>query len=266
MSRAQCGPHPSLDERDRDTDRLFVDLRASRASNRADVLDRIVRLYLPLCSRMARRYDGKGIELDDLVQVARFGLLKAIERYEPGIGRSFAAYALPTISGELKRHFRDRGWVVRPPRRIQELRTEVNATRAEIEQRLGRSASEHEMAEALNLAADDIRELALASTCFRPASIDAAITGDGLAERAGALPYDDGGFEFVEDHACLATGMASLDARSRRLLALRYGDELTQREIAAVLGMTQMQVSRALARILHGLRAAFATEDHHRSA
>ncbi|WP_404388788.1 sigma-70 family RNA polymerase sigma factor [Humibacillus xanthopallidus] len=266
MSRAQCGSRSSFDTRDRLTDRLFLDLRRGEVSSRTDVLERIVRLYLPLCSTMARRYDGKGIELDDLVQVARYGLLKAIERYEPGLGRSFAAYAVPTISGELKRHFRDRAWVVRPPRRIQELRTEVTATRAELEQRLGRSATEHEIAEALDLAADDLQELALAMSCFRPTSIDAAIAGDGLAESAATLPYEDGGFEFVEDHACLSRELAKLDARSRRLLALRYGDELTQREIAALLGMTQMQVSRALARILLGLRTAFAIEDHDRSA
>ncbi len=125
-------------ERDAETAELFAALAAAPdGRSRAVALERIVLLYLDLCGSMASRYDGRGIEHDDLVQVARLALVKAIDRYVPGQGPSFAAFAVPTISGELKRHFRDRGWMVRPPRRLQEMRVQVQSCRNRLEQEVG---------------------------------------------------------------------------------------------------------------------------------
>lgn len=267
MSRGTSTYRHSYDLRDQESDRLFHQLR-SRAdeATRARAQEEIVHLYLPLCSAMAQRYDGRGIEHDDLVQVARLGLVKAMSRYEPGRGRSFAAYAVPTISGELKRHFRDRGWMVRPPRRVQELRSDLSTHRAELEQHLGRGASDPELAEALGLAVDEVRELARATSCFRPTSIDAPLDGEGPREPAAALAYDDPAFDLVENRVCLEGILAGIDERSQQLLSLRFVEGLTQREIGERLGMTQMQVCRSLNSLLRRLRSEVTSEDYHQSA
>jgi RNA polymerase sigma-B factor len=267
MSRGFTLSQQSYEDRDRQSDLLFQQLRSCVDDRtRAQLIDSIVRLYLPLCTAMAQRYGGRGIEHDDLVQVARLGLVKAIARYVPGRSRSFAAYAVPTMSGEIKRHFRDRGWMVRPPRRVQELRQDLGAHRAELEQRLRRSASDHEIAEALGLAVEEVRELVKAASCFRPMSIDAPLTGDAPPEPMASLSYEDPAFELVEDRVCLAKGLARLDPRSRRLLALRFVDGLTQHEIGDALGMTQMQVCRALSRILRQLRRDLTADSYDESA
>jgi RNA polymerase sigma-B factor len=257
---------PSFAERDAETTELFRRLSVASEHEAEHLVEEITLLYLDLCTRMAARYDGRGIEHDDLVQVARLALLKAIQRYEPGRGRSFAAYAVPTMSGELKRHFRDRGWMVRPPRRVQELRHDVSARRADLEQQLGRGASDREIADALGLAVQDVRELAWAASCYRPVSIDPPLPGGEAHEPTAGLGYEDPAFELVEDRVCLAEGLADLDPRSRTLLALRFVDGLTQREIGEALGMTQMQVCRALGRVLRRLREAFCSEGLDRSA
>src|SRR5689334_21826878 len=140
---------PSFAERDAETTSLFQRLSAAAGPEAEHLVEEITLLYLDLCTRMAARYDGRGIEHDDLVQVARLALDKAIRRYEPGHAPSFAAYAVPTISGELKRWFRDRGWVVRPPRRLQELRADLQAVRAELEQALGATPTDADLAEAV---------------------------------------------------------------------------------------------------------------------
>jgi RNA polymerase sigma-B factor len=267
MSRGIRSYRHSYDVRDQVSDRLFAQLRSSADEpTLARAQDEIVRLYLPLCTAMAQRYDGRGIEHDDLVQVARLGLVKAMSRYEPGRGRSFAAYAVPTISGELKRHFRDRGWMVRPPRRVQELRSDLSAHRAELEQHLGRAASDPELAEALGLAVDEVRELARATSCFRPSSIDAPLDGEGARQPSATLAYDDPSFELVEDRVCLEGLLAGVDQHARTLLSLRFVEGLTQREIGERLGMTQMQVCRSLNALLRRLRSEAASEEYHQSA
>jgi RNA polymerase sigma-B factor len=267
MARRQDESRRSFDDRDRETDHLFQQLHSCTGDDdaRSRVVESIVGLYLPLCTSMAQRYDGRGVEHDDLVQVARLALLKAINRFVPGRGRSFAAYAVPTMSGELKRHFRDRGWMVRPPRRIQELRKDVTERRAAVEQELGQSVTDREIAQALDLAVQDVRELGRSMSCFRPLSLDTPV-GEAQPEPTATLAYEDADFELVENRVCLAKGLAQLDHRSRTLLALRYGDELTQREIGDALGMTQMQVSRTLARVLCHLRATLDAGEYDESA
>src|SRR6478736_6091232 len=150
MSQHPLHPRLSFAERDAETSELFRRLAAARTPEDSEpIVEEIVHLYLDLCASMAGRYDGRGVEHDDLVQVARLALVKAVRRYEPGHAPSFAAYAVPTISGELKRWFRDRGWAVRPPRRLQELRAEVSATRATLEQQTGGTASDADVADAI---------------------------------------------------------------------------------------------------------------------
>ena len=263
------GPGPEIDtappsvhaERDAETAELFADLAAAPdGRSRAAALERIVLLYLDLCGSMASRYDGRGIEHDDLVQVARLALVKAIDRYVPGQGPSFAAFAVPTISGELKRHFRDRGWMVRPPRRLQEMRVQVQSCRNRLEQEVGHSPTDAEVAHELGVTRAAVKEVVAASSSFHPTSLDASTTDDESGSVAYLLGDDDESLAQVEDRVCLTAALSCLDADERQLLALRYVDELTQREIGVRLGMSQMQVSRALRRLVAHLRVALADD------
>lgn len=248
-------------ERDAETAELFAALAAAPDGRaRAMVLERLVLLYLDLCGSMASRYDGRGIEHDDLVQVARLALVKAIDRYVPGHGPSFAAFAVPTISGELKRHFRDRGWMVRPPRRLQEMRVQVQSCRNRLEQERGHTPTDAEVAQALGVSRLAVKEAAAASSSFHPTSLDASTTDDESGSVAFLLGDDDEALARVDDRVCLGAALSGLDAEERQLLALRYVDELTQREIGLRLGISQMQVSRALRRLVSHLRVALADD------
>ncbi|GAA2148146.1 sigma-70 family RNA polymerase sigma factor [Humibacillus xanthopallidus] len=248
-------------ERDAETARLFAALAdAPDGRARAVVLERLVLLYLDLCGSMASRYDGRGIEHDDLEQVARLALVKAIDRYVPGQGPSFAAFAVPTISGELKRHFRDRGWMVRPPRRLQEMRVQVQSCRNRLEQECGHSPSDAEVARALGVSRASVKEAVAAASSFHPTSLDAGTTDDESGSVAFLLGDVDESLARVDDRVCLGAALSGLDAQERQLLALRYVDELTQREIGVRLGISQMQVSRALRRLVADLRVALADD------
>ena len=218
-------------------------------------------LYLDLCGSMASRYDGRGIEHDDLVQVARLALVKAIDRYVPGQGPSFAAFAVPTISGELKRHFRDRGWMVRPPRRLQEMRVQVQSCRNRLEQEVGHTPTRRRGGPRAGRDASS-RQGGRRGVEQLPPHL-ARRRHDRRRVRLGRptlLGDDDESLARVEDRVCLAAALSGLDADERQLLALRYVDELTQREIGARLGMSQMQVSRALRRLVEHLRVALADD------
>ena len=215
---------------------------------------------------MASRYDGRGVEHDDLVQVARLALVKAVERYVPGQGPSFAAFAVPTISGELKRHFRDRGWMVRPPRRLQELRVQVQACRTQLEQSLGHAPTDAEVASALGTSVHTVKEAVATSGSFHPTSLDAGSADD----ESGSIAYLLGGVDEdlgrVDDRVCIETALSDLDPFDRELLTLRFVHELTQREIGLRLGRSQMQVSRSLRRLIEQLRVSLADELDQRGA
>ena len=264
---AQYPTHPRLSfaERDAETTELFGRLATAGPEESEQIVEQIVHLYLDLCSTMAGRYEGRGIEHDDLVQVARLALVKAIRRYEPGHAPSFAAYAVPTISGELKRWFRDRGWVVRPPRRLQELRADVQSVRERLEQELGATPSDADLAEATGASVNDIREAASAATGFRPLSLDCGPSDDDRPGLSAFLACPDGEMEMADDRVCLAEALVELDDDERELLLLRYVDGLTQREIGEARGVSQMQVSRTLRRItvrLHDHLSEPATEEN----
>src|SRR3954470_16211019 len=250
MAPFSSQPRLSFAERDAETSELFEQLASARCPEEADrVTERIVLLYLDLCSTMAGRYEGRGIEHDDLVQVARLALVKAVRRYEPGHAPSFAAYAVPTISGELKRWFRDRGWVVRPPRRLQELRVNLQSVRSELEQELGATPSDSDLAEAVGATVEEVREVASAATGFRPLSLDCSPSDDERPGLAAFLAADDEEMQGADDRVCLAEALTELDDDERELLLMRYVEGMTQREIGGVRGVSQMQVSRTLRRI-----------------
>ncbi|MEW1955477.1 sigma-70 family RNA polymerase sigma factor [Terrabacter sp. NPDC080008] len=250
MAHYSVHPRLSFAERDLETAELFEQMRHCSSTEESEqVVEHIVHLYLDLCTTMAGRYEGRGIEHDDLVQVARLALVKAVRRYEPGHAPSFAAYAVPTISGELKRWFRDRGWVVRPPRRLQELRVNLQSIRAELEQQLGSTPSDAELAEAVGVSVEDVREVASAATGFRPLSLDCSPADDERPGLSAFLAADDEDMEGADDRVCLTEALTELDDDERELLLMRYVEGMTQREIGEARGVSQMQVSRTLRRI-----------------
>ncbi len=250
MARHSVPPRPAFTDRDARTSELFEELAAATSEEERDrVVEQVVLLYLDLCSTMAGRYDGRGIEQEDLVQVARLALVKAVRRYEPGHAPSFAAYAVPTISGELKRWFRDRGWVVRPPRRLQELRADLQAVRSALEQELGTTPTDADLAEAVGTSVDQVREAFAAATGFRPLSLDCSPADDERPGLAAFLACPDDDLEAADDRVCLTQVLSELDDEERELLLMRYVDGMTQREIGEARGVSQMQVSRRLRRI-----------------
>lgn len=231
---------------------------ATRPDERDDLIAQAVELTVDLADGLARRYAHRGVDLDDLVQVARLGLLLAVRRYRPAEDTSFPGFAVPTIRGEIRRHFRDHGWVVRPPRRIQELRARARVHGEELEQQLGRTPSASDLATALEVDVAELEASRAADTTFRPLSLEAGDEGASpLANRLVSLDRD---LELLPDLLTLRREMRRLPSRERRVLAWRYEDGLTQREIAERLGVSQMQVSRILAGVLGQLRTALVPE------
>jgi RNA polymerase sigma-B factor len=217
--------------------------------------DEVAERLLPLAHGLARRYAGKGEPLDDLEQVACVGLLKAIDRFDCAREVRFATFAVPTIAGEIKRHFRDRGWMLRVPRDVQELTARLSRTREELTRRLGRPPSVEDLATAAGATPEQVVEALHAAEAYRAMSLDAPTGGDGPAP-AEALGGDDGGFERTEQRLLLRGGFAALAPREREILRLRFFEGLTQREIADAVGISQMHVSRLIRRSIDELRTA----------
>jgi len=220
--------------------------------------EELVRRFLPFARKLALRYVHSREPLDDLVQVASVGLLNAIERFEPGRGKKFTSFAAPTIMGELKRHFRDKGWTVHVPRDLQERALAVSRHTERLSALLGRSPTLDELAEALDCSIEQVMEAIDAAHNYHPASLDAPVTHDGedrcpLAETLG---NDDQGFELAEQRQALAASWSSLSEVEREVLGLRLVHELTQREISQRIGCSQMHVSRLLRRSMTRLDAA----------
>lgn len=208
---------------------------------------------MDLARSIASRYWGRGEASDDLVQVAYVGLMKAIRGYDPDRG-DFRSYAIPTIAGEVKRHFRDRSWTVKAPRWVQELQADISAVSDPLAQQLRRPPRPKELAVHLDVPVANVTEALSADGCFTPTSIDSrGPTGDGyaLSDRLGT---DDRDLERVEIRAALGPMIGRLPERDRRILTLRFCQGWTQSQIASDLGVTQMQVSRLLSRILSGMR------------
>jgi RNA polymerase sigma-B factor len=224
---------------------------ATSPAVRARLHEDMVVLAIPLADAIARRYVGRGIETDDLVQVARTGLVKAVRRYRPSKGCAFAAFATPTISGELKRWFRDHGWSVRPPRRVQELRQLAAVEEERLQRTLCRPPTDEELATALGVARSELDEVRLCSMGYRAVSLDGPDSSGHLADRVlvTGSPMDA-----WDTSDALGRAIAVLSDRQRLILQLRFGEDCTQSQIAERIGVSQMQVSRLLRAMLVQLR------------
>ncbi|HEX6286075.1 MAG TPA: sigma-70 family RNA polymerase sigma factor [Acidimicrobiia bacterium] len=234
------------------------DLFSRMAEDPASYSDELVRRHTDLAASIARRYRGKGVDEDDLLQVANMALLKAIQRYDPSIG-SIRPYAAATISGELKRLLRDKGWSVRVPRSLQERSLEVAKTAELLAQKLNRPPETHEIAEQLELTEEEVVEALDARQAYASSSIDkpADNTGVTLLER---LEDDDVQLLLADDRVVVGEAVSQLPERQQRILDLRFNEDLTQTEIAEELGISQMHVSRLLASALESLKKSIGKE------
>ncbi|HLY33973.1 MAG TPA: SigB/SigF/SigG family RNA polymerase sigma factor, partial [Jatrophihabitantaceae bacterium] len=204
---------------------------------------------------------GRNEPMNDLVQVGAIGLIKAIDRFDPERGLEFSTYATPTILGEIKRHFRDTGWLVHVPRRAQELQTTVNTARAELSQELGRAPTITELAERIEVDEEIVLEALDAARAYSGVPLDVLATPGETVPEHPMLGVVDEGFEQVEQRAVLRDVIAKLPENEREILLLRFVANKTQTEIAAIVGVSQMQVSRLVARGLKRLRASLGADE-----
>ncbi|MDP9246849.1 MAG: SigB/SigF/SigG family RNA polymerase sigma factor, partial [Candidatus Dormibacteraeota bacterium] len=229
----------------------------SDPEKRERIREQLVAGYEGLVHFLARRFQNRGEPIEDVVQVGYLGLIKAIDRFDPKLGNEFTTFATPTILGEIKRYFRDKGWAIRFPRRLQELYQQVVRVNEEMKNQLGREPSVGEVAARLGVEADDVLEAMEMSTAFTPMSIDASTGGD--AEEGGrqlseAVGGEDPNLDRVEMRQILERAMQHLNERERRIMIMRFFDEMSQSEVAKRLGISQMHVSRLQRAALEHLR------------
>ncbi|WP_199516663.1 SigB/SigF/SigG family RNA polymerase sigma factor [Nucisporomicrobium flavum] len=249
--------HGSVDDRERATAALFRQMEDAAASSdeRRRIRARIIELNLPLATRLAYRYLNRGQSADDLRQVAALGLVKAVDGFDAARGKPFFGYLVPTVTGELKRHFRDHGWDVHVPRRLQERYLEVTRTQSALTQRLRRAPGAAEIGAVLGIADHEVVEALGAAAVYDVSSLNARVSGeDDAAERQEFIGAEDAALMSVCDKLVLRRLVQDLPERDRHILSLYFFAEMTQDRIAAVLGMSQMNVSRLLRRILDQLR------------
>ena len=240
----------------------FLDEGASQASRDA-ARDALVRLHLPLVEHCARRFRNRGEPFEDLVQVGTIGLIKSVDRFDTERGVEFSTYATPTIIGEIKRYFRDKGWAIRVPRRLQELRMQIGTATAELTQDLGRSPTASELAAHIGCTVEEIVEGIESSNAYSTLSLDATDdSDDGAASMLDALGEVDAGMEHVEIRESIKPLLDQLDAREKKILLLRFFKNMTQSQIAEEIGVSQMHVSRLLNRTLEQLRSSLQAAEH----
>ncbi|WP_026342984.1 RNA polymerase sigma factor SigF [Nocardia sp. BMG111209] len=225
-----------------------------RATLRAAIIDRC----LPLAEHIARRFAGRGETFDDLLQVASLGLVQAVDRFDQSRGSPFLAFAVPTIMGEVRRHFRDNTWAVRVPRRTKEIQGSLSGVIELLAQRLGRMPRAREIAAELDVDLTEVTQALIASNAYQTSSLEAVSGSDGGENAAlslmEVLGETDGAYEHVDKFLAVRPLLAALPARERRVLTMRFFEYKTQSEIARELGVSQMQVSRILSRTLDELR------------
>jgi len=226
---------------------------------RASLEELITKTHLPMARRLASRFTRSGADIDDLTQVASLALVKAIRRFNPERGE-FEKYAHATISGELKRHLRDQCWSVRPPRRVQELHSQIGIATESLAQSAGHMPTATVLADQLDASKSDVREALAARTCFRAISLDQPIDPSGRS-MSDTLSEESGDFDSVDDSLALAELLKDLNQHERRMLWLRFVDGRSQREIAEIMGMSQMMVSRRLSVLLADLRTRAACDE-----
>src|SRR5262245_22572061 len=229
---------------------------AGSDGSRESARESLVHLHLPLVEPCARRFRNRGEPFEDLVQVGTIGLIKSIDRFDADRGVEFSTYATPTIIGEIKRYFRDKGWAIRVPRRLQELRMQIGTSTQELTQRLGRSPTPRELAEHIGCTMEEIVEGIESSNAYSTLSLDASDDSDdgGAATMLDALGVDDEGLEHVEIRESIKPLLDRLDPREKKILLLRFFKNMTQSQIADEIGVSQMHVSRLLNRTLEELR------------
>jgi len=218
----------------------------------------LVHLHLPLVEHCARRFRNRGEPFEDLVQVGTIGLIKSIDRFDLERGVEFSTYATPTIIGEIKRYFRDKGWAIRVPRRLQELRMQIGSASAELTQSLGRSPTPRELAELIGCTVEDVLDGIESSNAYSTLSLDASEDSEegAAATMLDAIGIDDENLEHVEIRESIKPLLDRLDAREKKILLLRFFKNMTQSQIAEEIGVSQMHVSRLLSRTLEQLRTS----------
>lgn len=233
----------------------FVALIEAYRAGDESARDQLVDRYMPLVKSLAARYSGRGEPQEDLIQVGSIGLLLSIERFDTERQVQFTTYAVPTIVGEIQRHFRDRAWALHVPRRMKELSVRLSRTVQTQTAELGRAPTIAELAEATGADEDEVVEALQTSEAYSTRSLSQPLGHDGEDETMqDVLGHDDRGFTEVEDMVLVEAGLDALDERERRIVELRFFDGLTQSEIAAQIGISQMHVSRLLRRALITMR------------
>ena len=261
---AGAAPPTAIEQTRRRSAELFLRLRdaGESAAGRDQARDDLVHLHLPLVEHCARRFRNRGEPFEDLVQVGTIGLIKSIDRFDSDRGVEFSTYATPTIIGEIKRYFRDKGWAIRVPRRLQELRMQIGATTAELTQSLGRSPTPRELAESIGCTVEEIVEGIESSNADSTLSLDATDdSDDGGPSMLDAIGIDDEALEHVEIRESIKPLLDRLDPREKKILLLRFFRNMTQSQIAEEIGVSQMHVSRLLTRTLAHLRTALESTD-----
>ncbi|GAB3938438.1 hypothetical protein GCM10029976_052920 [Kribbella albertanoniae] len=243
------------DERDSEAQALLSRRAASTDENlRQELLDQAIELHLGVAHSIASRFRNRGVEADDLDQVAYLGLVKAARSFDPSAGTPFLAYAVPTIRGEVKRYFRDCSWTVRIPRRLQELQGSIASVRPQLIQDLHREPTHAELAAEIGAEVNEVEDAIAADGCFSVLSLDRPLDGDSATRLGETIADEDTAFEQTEAVAVLAPALTMLKPRERRILELRFVEGQTQADIGAEIGVSQMQVSRLLRGILDRLR------------
>jgi RNA polymerase sigma-B factor len=243
---------------------LFAELAGLDESDpqRQRIRDQLVEMHLPLVEYLARRFRNRGEPLDDLVQVATIGLIKSVDRFDLERGVEFSTYATPTIVGEIKRHFRDKGWAIRVPRRLQELKLSLAKATSELSQKNGRAPTVGELASYLEMSEEDVLEGLESANAYSAVSLDAPDAGDDDSPAvADSLGVTDESLEGVEYRESLKPLLEKLPPREKKILLLRFFGNMTQSQIAAELGISQMHVSRLLARTLAQLREGLLADE-----
>jgi RNA polymerase sigma-B factor len=249
---------PSREERSVRTAELLRRRATADDHERREIVAEIVRLNRGVAVALAMRYRGRGVATDDLCQTAFEGLTKAVLRFDSDLAEDLLTFAVPTIRGELQRHFRDRSWTVRPPRRVQELQHEVHQVSESLCQTLGREPSVREIADHLGVDEEDVVESLRVYDCFRPVSLDQTVRPGSETSLGELIPGDGVDHSLSEARMALAPVVRELPERDRRILYLRFFEDRTQEEIGRDLGVSQMQVSRLLTRLLGQLREQLA--------
>ncbi|MCO8277633.1 SigB/SigF/SigG family RNA polymerase sigma factor [Actinoplanes sp. TRM 88003] len=222
--------------------------------SRPAVRDRAIEAWMPLARHLANRYTGRGEPSDDLFQVALVGLIKSVDRFDADRGVEFAGFAIPTIVGELKRHFRDRTWSIRVPRRLQELRLAITGANTALSHTLGRSPTVADIAGHLQISEEEVLEGLEGARAYNAASLSTPVSADGNTELGETLGGEDQEYEIAENRLALAPALAALDEREQKIVSLRFYGNLTQQQIAEQVGISQMHVSRLLAKALAKMR------------